>query len=84
MRCEALESPHRLRIAIRPHGDVMRTIAHIDALSVGMDHLHDPGPPIVATAPVLFSLFGSAAACLSFLFSSGEIGIGFGPVTNGL
>jgi hypothetical protein len=34
---------------------------------------------------VPFSLFGSAAACLSSsLFSSGEIGIGFGPVTNGL
>jgi hypothetical protein len=38
---ETLESAHGFWIAVRPHGNVMRTIAHIDTRSVGMDHLQD-------------------------------------------
>src|ERR1700693_2028131 len=36
---ETLELAHGFWIAVRPHGNVMRTIAHIDTRSVGMDHL---------------------------------------------
>jgi hypothetical protein len=35
---EAVKSSHRCGVAIGPHGDVVRAVAHVDARGVGMHH----------------------------------------------
>jgi hypothetical protein len=52
-------APHWFRIAIRPHGDVMHAIAHIDPRYMEMDHFQprvlrlQPPCPFLLLLPVL-------------------------------